>query len=61
MGIKACETGKKVYFCDMGNLIKILKEANPKREAFLNKVSLLIIDEEDIFQLRDMKVIYFSS
>jgi|GEM_PF-6092216 hypothetical protein len=30
MGIKACETGKKVYFCDMGNLIKILKEAKCK-------------------------------
>lgn len=51
IGIKACETGKKVYFCDMGNLIKILKEANVKREAFLNKVSLLIIDEVGYFPI----------
>jgi DNA replication protein DnaC len=35
----------------MGNLIKILKEANPKREAFLNKVSLLIIDEVGYFPI----------
>jgi len=49
IGIKAIEIGKKVYFCDIENLIKTLKEKNPKKEGFLNKVSLLIIDEVGYF------------
>jgi len=45
IGIKAIQKGRKVYFTDLENLIKVLDENNHRRWSFLNKVSLLIIDE----------------